>query len=71
MLLTGHLPKSIFKNIRVYGIMHNWEAYLISGPFKVRKMIHWSPHLGDVLKFNVDGCRYREAGTDRDWCGPS
>lgn len=46
--------RSKFDNLKVEGILHNWEVSLSSGPSKVVKVVFWVPPTREVLKFNVD-----------------
>lgn len=36
-------------------ILVNWEAFMESGPIKLKRFVLWSLPLLGVLKFNIDG----------------
>lgn len=35
-----------FDNLRVKGILHNWEASLLNRSFKVARVVSWTPPNG-------------------------
>lgn len=47
--------RSDFDNIRVNGVLHNWQISLMCGISKVKKVVSWGLLSGGVLRFNVDG----------------
>ncbi|XXG74166.1 hypothetical protein AAC387_Pa07g2955 [Persea americana] len=44
--------KKEFDALKVYSVLHNWEASLYCG---VKKVMLWAPPNVGLLKFNVDG----------------
>lgn len=42
--------KREFNSLRVDDIVHDWEAFLLRGPPRVRKLISWAPSLAGVLE---------------------
>lgn len=47
--------RSDFDNIRVNGVLQNWQISLMCGISKIKKVVLWGPLSGGVLRFNVDG----------------
>ena len=47
--------KSEFDSSKIDGVLHNWEASLLCGVKKAKKVFFWAPPIGGVLKFNVNG----------------
>lgn len=45
------------------GILHNWEAYLLCGLSKDRRVLRWTPPLVGLLKFNIDGAARGKLGS--------
>ena len=49
------LSKKEFSIFSLNDILHNWKACMGCGPFKVRRIVAWSPPSFGVYKLNVDG----------------
>lgn len=58
-------------NVRMNGVLHNWEASLLGGPPRVRKLVSWAAPSPGVLRFNVDGRGKRQVRSGWDWRGAS
>lgn len=53
------LIRKEFSNVNLDNILFNWEASMRYSWIKERRLVHWSFLSMGVLKFNVDGARWR------------